>query len=106
MTEEALERIPYLIYFGKKRLQKKEVWKIHRRTEFERVMEPCLQGDPEDSTSETLWEYTFLGRGLLYKERGRGRGRGRDRKEGWFSTGEEKSYWRLLFCFFALLFVF
>lgn len=54
MTEEALERIPYLIYFGKKRLQKKEVWKIHRRTEFERVMEPCLQGDPEDSTSETL----------------------------------------------------
>ena len=47
MTEEAIERIPYLIYFGKRRLQKHEVWKIHRRTEFERVMEPCLQGDPE-----------------------------------------------------------
>lgn len=47
MTEEALERIPYLIYSGKRRLQKKEVWKIHERTEFERVMEPCLQGDPE-----------------------------------------------------------
>ena len=35
MTEEALERIPYLIYSGKRRLQKKEVWKIHKRTEFE-----------------------------------------------------------------------